>query len=151
MRYMAIDLGGKRTGLAVGDDQTRFVSPVDTIEAAQGPLLLAGIRKAVEEHGPGALVVGLPINMDGTEGPSARRVRGFAAEIARATALPVHFQDERLTSFAADQAMARSGRTHGQKKALRDALAAAELLRDFLATQGGSGDDDLKDTEPPID
>lgn len=147
MRYLAIDLGGKRTGLAVGDDQTRFVSPVDTIEAPQGPMLLAALRKAVDEHGPGALVVGLPINMDGTEGPSARRVRAFAAEIASATALPIHFQDERLTSFAADQAMAQSGRTHGQKKALRDALAAAELLRDFLATQARSFDEG---TEPPL-
>jgi putative Holliday junction resolvase len=78
-------------------------------------------------------VVGLPLNMDGTEGGSARSVREFGALIAERTRLPVHYQDERLTSFEADERMARSGRTHREKRELRDALAACAILEGFLA------------------
>jgi putative Holliday junction resolvase len=70
--------------------------------------------------------------MDGTEGPAAKAARDFGERLAARSNLPVHFQDERLTSYAADQSMAQSGRTHKQKKELRDALAAAELLREIL-------------------
>jgi putative transcription antitermination factor YqgF len=83
-------------------------------------------------HAPDALVMGLPLNMDGTEGPAAKDARAFAEQVQQRCGLVVHLQDERLTSFEADQRMARSGRTRGEKKELRDALAAAALLEDFL-------------------
>ncbi len=135
MRYHAIDLGNKRTGLATGDDETGMAFPAGQIEIArsQEAHLLAAIVDGIGEHGAQALVIGLPINMDGTEGDAAQRVRAFAAALGEKCNLPVHFQDERLTSFAADQSMSRSGRTRGEKKELRDALAAAEILRDFLS------------------
>ena len=76
--------------------------------------------------------MGLPLNMDGTEGPAAKDARAFAEQVQQRCGLVVHLQDERLTSFEADQRMARSGRTRGEKKELRDALAAAALLEDFL-------------------
>ena len=135
MRYLAIDLGDKRTGLATGDDETGMVFPAGQLEIsrAQHERLLAAITGAIGEHGAKALVIGLPVNMDGTDGDTAKRVRAFCAALATKCGLPVHFQDERLTSFAADESMARSGRTRGEKKVLRDALAAAEILKDFLA------------------
>ncbi|MCP3905096.1 MAG: Holliday junction resolvase RuvX [Planctomycetes bacterium] len=132
MRYLAIDLGQKRTGLAVGDDVTGVVSPVGVIQATPGEAVLRRIEDALAEHMPDAIIVGLPLNMDGTEGDAARGARGFGAVLAERCHVPVHYQDERLTSYAADQQMARSGRTHKQKKELRDALAAAQILRDFL-------------------
>lgn len=138
MRLLGIDLGRKRTGLAVGDGETGIVSPVDTLEVEPGPALIGALQRAIEAHGPDALVLGLPLNMDGTEGPRARQVRALGDRLAREVARPVHYQDERLTSFAADQRMARSGRTHGQKKAIRDALAAAEILRDYFARRAHS-------------
>ena len=94
--------------------------------------MLDAIAKAVQQHGPDAIVMGLPLNMDGSEGPAVQQARAFADEVRARTGLVVHLQDERLTSFEADQRMARSGRTHGEKKELRDALAAAALLEDFL-------------------
>jgi putative Holliday junction resolvase len=90
------------------------------------------LAKAVDRHGPDAIVLGMPLNMDGSEGAAAKDVRAFAAELAARTRLPVHLQDERLTSFEADARMAQSGRTHKQKKELRDALAAAAILEDWL-------------------
>ena len=131
-RYLAVDVGGKRTGLAVGDTLTRMAMPVEVLHVPRGPALLDAIAKAVKAHAPDAIVMGLPLNMDGSEGPAVVQARAFADEVRARTGLPVHLQDERLTSFEADQRMARSGRTRGEKKELRDALAAAALLEDFL-------------------
>ena len=84
-------------------------------------------------------MLGLPFNMDGTEGPRAKLVREFAAELTaqfpRHSRMKVEFHDERLSSFAAEERLKRTGRTHGEKKALRDALAACAILEDFLAAQ----------------
>ena len=132
MRFLAIDLGDKRTGLAVGDDITRIATPAEVLDVPRGELLLEVLAETVQEHAPDALVIGLPLNMDGTEGDRAKIVREFASELEALCAMPIHYQDERLTSYAADQQMARTGLTHKQKKQLRDALAAAEILRDFL-------------------
>jgi len=131
-RYLAIDLGDKRTGLAVGDDATGIASPVGVIEAATDALRLAGVAAAIDEHGTDALVLGLPLNMDGSEGDRAKRTRTFSRLLTERFALPVHLADERQTSEQANQQMARSGLTHGQKKRRRDALAAAVMLQAFL-------------------
>jgi putative holliday junction resolvase len=154
MRYLAIDLGDKRTGIAVGDSITGLVSPIDVLEVpiagAGGAVLLNAIARVVEEHlgpppppgrigNPGELVVGLPLNMDGTEGQRSRLVREFAARIGQHTQRSVHLHDERLTSAAADWSMARSGLTHKQKKERRDALAAAAVLQDFLTALAAGG------------
>lgn len=132
MRYLAIDLGAKRTGIAGGDSVMKLVQPLEVLQVARGPALLDQLAKTVEKHGPDALVVGLPLNMDGTEGGAARDVRAFAQTIAARVNLPVHLQDERLSSFSADERMSQSGLTHKQKKELRDALAACTILEDFL-------------------
>jgi len=137
VRYVCIDLGDKRTGLASGDTQTWLVTPGDVLEVPvthdSGRAILDALSRAVRELGGAALVVGLPINMDDSEGPRAKKVRLLAEKIASATGLPLHFQDERLSSVQADWQMSRSGMTRGQKKSRRDALAAASILTDFFA------------------
>jgi putative Holliday junction resolvase len=150
VRYIAIDIGDKRTGIAVGDSETSIVSPREVLEVPivhnGGADLIAAIAKAVADVcGPWQkceLVVGLPLNMDGSEGPQAKKSREVGVRIGEATKRLVHYQDERLTSVEADWSMAQSGLTHGGKKARRDALAAAAILRDFLAarSRGGRGD-----------
>lgn len=144
MRYLAIDLGDKRTGLALGDSETRLASPVRVVEVAirvrDGEELLTALVKAVDEllGSGGELVVGLPLNMDGTEGPRAKAVRGFAGRLAARTGRVVHFADERLSTADADWALAGSGFTHKQKKERRDAIAAARILGGFLDQEGPS-------------
>ncbi|MHC5023134.1 MAG: Holliday junction resolvase RuvX [Planctomycetota bacterium] len=135
MLLLALDLGDRRTGVATGDDVTGVVTPLRVIEAVPGPPLLDALAPIVEAHAPDAIVLGLPLNMDGTEGEPAKRARAFAAALVERCGRPVHLQDERLTSFAAEEHLAGSGRTRGQKKKLRDALAAAEILRDYLLAQ----------------
>lgn len=139
MRYLALDLGDKRTGLAVGDDETGVVTPSDVVEAPLDPpeRLLAALGRVIDDFGPDALVLGLPLNMDDTEGPRAKLVRAFGARLEEAAGIPVHYHDERLTTEAARWEMSGSGLTRGQKKRRRDAVAAAEILRDFLRARGG--------------
>jgi putative Holliday junction resolvase len=142
MRYMALDLGDKRTGVAVGDSITGLVTPVEVLHVPvserAGEALLEAVARAVDEHvgRAGQLVIGLPVNMDGTEGPRARAVRALGERIGSRTGCRVHFQDERLTSASADWSLAGSGLTHKQKKERRDAVAAAAILADFLASLG---------------
>ncbi|MBB6429336.1 Holliday junction resolvase RuvX [Algisphaera agarilytica] len=132
MRFLSIDLGGKRTGLATGDDETGIVSPLDVIVTSNEEERLRQLGKFIEDEQPDALVLGMPFNMDGTLGPAAAKSVALAKTLTERFGLPVHPMDERLTSATADQQMAQSGLTHGQKKARRDALAAAAILRDFL-------------------
>jgi putative pre-16S rRNA nuclease len=151
VRYLCVDLGDKRTGLAVGDSVTGLVSPLRVLEVPiaerAGENLLAALDRAVDEQigrGPSparAIVIGLPMNMDGTEGPRAKLVRAFAARLAERVALAVEFQDERLTTDEADARMARTGLTRGEKKTRRDALAAAAILEDFLRRELGGLED----------
>lgn len=132
MRYLAIDLGQKRTGLATGDDESRIASPLTTIHTAAENERWRQLEKIVADEEPDALVIGFPLNMDSTEGPAAKAARAFAEQAGERFKRPVHLQDERLTSAAADDAMAQTGLTHAQKKQRRDALAAAAILRAFF-------------------
>ncbi|HJN71979.1 MAG TPA: Holliday junction resolvase RuvX [Phycisphaerales bacterium] len=132
MRYLAIDLGDKRTGIAVGDNELRMAQPVCVLQVPIGDLLITAITKAIEEQGVDALVMGLPLNMDGSLGQRVEITKTFAEKLRAATNLDIHFQDERLTSSAAEERLSGSGKTHKQKKKMRDALAAAEILNDFL-------------------
>lgn len=148
MRYLAIDLGDKRTGFAAGDDVVGLVQPLSVVEAHTRPLQLRAALRAIDEYGPDRIVLGLPFNMDGTEGPRAKLVREFATELEKAfradrgphARFSLDFHDERLSSFDAEERLKRTGRTHGEKKALRDALAACAILEDFLRAKRG-GDD----------
>ena len=129
MRYLALDLGTKRTGIAVGDDETGSALPVAVVDTPDEAALLAAVTTQIEEHGPDAIVVGLPLNMDGTEGKPAEETRTLAERIAAHTTLPVHVQDERLTSDAARRKLAETGPLRGRRD---DAIAAAIILEEYL-------------------
>ncbi len=133
MRLLAIDIGGKRTGFAVGDTEVSMVHPLEVVVHANDRELFDAIERVCGEHRPEEIVIGLPLNMDDTEGPAAKRMRLTAEKVLAATGIPVRLHDERLTSFEANSRMARSGRTHAGKKKIRDAIAAAALLEDYLS------------------
>ena len=158
-RWLAIDLGDKRTGFVACDEIVRLVQPLFVAEAPSRAAQLKAALRAIDEYGPNGVVIGLPFNMDGTEGPRAKLVRAFADELRAALpAFPrvlIEFHDERLSSFAAEERLKRSGRTHGEKKALRDALAACAILEEFLAARcgpvgGSSGDGDHSGTSGEV-
>jgi putative Holliday junction resolvase len=134
MRFLCIDLGDKRTGLAVCDGDETIASPVGVIEG--GGNLYNKIIETVGQYQAQALVFGLPLNMDDSEGERAAIVRKFAARLSEKIKLPVFFQDERLSSYSAQNRLSQTGLTHKKKKNRIDAIAAAEILKEFIAARG---------------
>jgi len=134
MRYLAIDYGLKRVGVALCDANETIVSPLCHVqaEASGRQKLFEQFRRMVQEHQVEAIVVGLPLNMDNSEGDQAKLTRKFADELALAVNLPVHLQDERLSSAAANEKLALSGLSRKKQRQKRDMLAACDILEEFL-------------------
>jgi len=134
MRYIGIDYGLRRVGLAICDAGETIVSPLQCVswKPPQAGGLLARLGAIIAETGAEALVVGLPLNMDGSEGEQARLTRVFGKALTAATGLTVHYQDERLSSETADAMLAESGLSDKKRRAKRDMLAACTILGDFL-------------------
>lgn len=137
MRYLAIDYGQKRTGLAMCDQHERIASPL-TVLTGQAELL-EQIAEVVRTEEAQAVLIGLPLNMDGSEGPAAKRVRDFAAELAQKIDIDIYFHDERLSTFQAQGKLAGMDLTRKQKKKHLDAIAAAEILQCFLEKKHNTG------------
>jgi putative Holliday junction resolvase len=135
MAIAGIDFGRKRIGLAVSDGQAAY--PIGVMERRSLKYDLDAIRSRLADREVSLIVVGLPLSVDGTEGPSARAARAFAEHLGLATGLPVEMFDERLTSVEADERLreASSSRTSkgaARRKAARDAVAAAVILEGWL-------------------
>jgi putative Holliday junction resolvase len=130
MRYLAIDYGAKRTGLAICDAGETIASPLAVLHGQKG--LLEKIAQVVQTEGVQAIVLGLPLNMDDSQGPQARLVLKFAEQLKKYVNIPIHFQDERLTSFGAEDKLASAELSRAEKKKRLDAIAAAEILEAFL-------------------
>ena len=133
-RYLGIDHGSKRLGLAVGDTDMGLATPLKQLDSSGSPQGDAvQFRSLIEEYGVDAIVMGLPINMDGTEGDQAKLVRRYGEALAKGLGLPLEFWDERLSSAAADSLLnEREELTTKKRKARRDALAAKTILQGFL-------------------
>ncbi|UCF00342.1 MAG: Holliday junction resolvase RuvX [Planctomycetota bacterium] len=130
MRYLAIDYGDKRTGLAICDHAETIASPLAVIEGQKE--LIKKINEIVTSENVEAIVLGLPLNMDNSHGPRAKIIFQFAEKLKANLQIPIHFQDERLTSFAAKESLAPAELTREKKKKRLDAIAAAQILQIFL-------------------
>jgi len=144
MRYLAIDYGTRRTGLAICDAAETVASPLSIIQGRKD--LLKRIAETVKAEGVQAIVLGLPLSMDGTESAQTRLVLKFAEELKKYLDIPVHLQDERLSSFAAEEKLAAAEYSRGQKKKRLDAVAAAAILEAFLEEK--TTDNDGTEAEP---
>ena len=130
MRYLAIDYGAKHTGLAICDAAETIASPLTVIHGQKD--LLKQIADTVKAENVEAIVIGLPLNMDDSQGPQVKLVFKFADQLKAHIDIPIHFQDERLTTFSAEEKLAAADFTRGKKKKRLDAIAAAEILEAFL-------------------
>ena len=134
-RWLGIDHGTKRIGVAAGDTSTGIAGPLTVLEAAPPEAAIQEIIRLAGEHRADGIVVGWPLNMDDSEGPQGKLARAMAARLADAGDLDVRLWDERLSSFEADQALAGQ-LTRGKRRARQDAIAAAVILQDFLSRGG---------------
>ena len=133
MKIMAVDLGKVRTGIAICDESEMLASPVTVIHEHNEERLLEKISQIISEQHPKLLVVGLPRNMDGSEGESAQRCRSFAEKLQNKTQLPVTLRDERGNDHYRTWLFLNATDTRGKKrKAVVDAVAATIILQDYL-------------------
>lgn len=128
---MGLDPGSRRIGVAVSDGSGKIAMPKAVIDRIEGNYI-EQLSAIVKESDVSEVVVGLPLNLDGSEGPSARSARVLAAEIERELDLPVRLLDERLTTVSAQASMRRGGATAREQKGKIDKVAATLILQSFL-------------------
>ena len=132
-RFLVLDLGTKRVGVAVCDELHLTTRPLAQLARGSWKNLLLSVKGLVEEFAPLGLVIGLPLNLDGTEGTAAWDARRVARNFALSLKIPVYLQDERLTSRAAEEFLGIHARPNAAQRAQIDSQAAAIILSDFLA------------------
>ena len=131
-RLMGLDVGQKTIGLALADPGHRIASPLQTIRRTKFKLDAAALARLIADHGVGGLVIGLPINMDGSEGPRCQSVRQFQRNLAARIDLPMAFWDERLSTAAVIRTLLEADTSRARRKQVVDKMAAAYILQGAL-------------------
>ena len=132
MRIMAIDYGDAHTGIAISDPTGSLTGFTTVINAYRPEAVAEQIAALAKEHGAEELVLGHPINMDGTRGPRSEKARAMAELLKEATGLPVVLWDERRTTIDAHQILFNSGKNAKKRKKVVDAVAASLILEGYL-------------------
>lgn len=149
-RIMGLDFGSKTVGVAVSDPLLITAQGLEIIRRKQENKLrqtLARIEELAEEYGVGTIVLGLPKNMNNTEGDRVEKTRAFQEMLLRRTGLPVVLWDERLTTVAADRAMIESGIRRENRKDYVDEIAAILILQGYLDYRGNCVAKEEENTE----
>jgi putative Holliday junction resolvase len=132
-RLLALDLGDKNVGVAVSDPTMLTVRPLAPLRRTSWKKLLHAVADLIRDFDALALVIGLPLNLDGTEGAAAKEARRRAHHFELFLKIPVHLQDERLTSREAESALRSAGFSEDEIRKKVDSEAAAIVLRDFIS------------------
>lgn len=133
-KFIALDYGVKRVGLAVCETETQFVFPLCTLDRSIKKTFFENFSSILEEQKPTALVLGLPFHEDGSPCITTSQVKNFAASLARRYSLPIYFMEELLSSFEAEQDMKSYGVNAKKIKEKVDQEAAVRILESFLAS-----------------
>jgi putative holliday junction resolvase len=140
-RILALDLGTKTIGLALSDVSRRIATPMAALGKKKFAANAEELKTLVAEHGVGGIVIGLPLNMDGSEGPRAQSARQFAANLAAKIDAPIALWDERLSTAAVTRTLIEADASRARRREIVDKLAAAYILQgalDFLAATESS-------------
>lgn len=139
MKIMAIDYGDAHTGVAISD-RTLTLCGFSTVVTAYRPeAVIEQLQKLIAEHEVTELVLGHPLNMDGSRGPRAEKAEGFAEQLRQATDLPVTLWDERRTTVEAHNIMQANGKRAKERKKTVDAVAASLMLEGYLTYKKRNG------------
>lgn len=142
MRTMGLDVGTRTVGIAVSDALGITAQGLTTLRRTNLKSDLAEMKRLVAEHEVTRLVVGLPLNMDGSEGPRAQASRAFGEAAARATGLPLEYQDERLTTVAAERVLLEADVSRKKRREVIDRLAAQLILQSWLDARRPTQDEE---------
>ena len=135
MRMAALDVGDARIGVAISDELGLTTRGIGVVERRGGAHDLDAVARLLAPYAPERLVVGLPLNMDGSEGPQAAKVRRFAERLREHVAVPIDLWDERLTTVEAEETIRATGTKRRGRRGLVDQVAAAGILRSYLASR----------------
>ena len=135
-RLLALDLGEKRVGVAVSDELRLTVRPLPYLRRTNWKQLLGSVADLLQRFDARALVIGLPLGLEGAEGEAAGNVRRLARNFELSLKIPVYLQDERLTSREAEERLRAEGLRDERLRERVDSEAAAVILRDYLAASG---------------
>jgi len=139
LRYLGIDPGRRRVGLAISDPGATFASPLEVLERRSADQVASEIASLCRHEAVEAVVVGLPLNMDGTKGPAAREAEALAAKVRQATGLPVRMWDERLSSVSAERSLIEADMSRRRRRRTIDKVAAQIILQSFLDAEQDTG------------
>ncbi|MBX9722635.1 MAG: Holliday junction resolvase RuvX [Candidatus Obscuribacterales bacterium] len=142
-RCLGLDVGDKRIGIAISDLLGLTAAGLETLHRSNMANDVRAISEMAKRHGVVQIIVGLPSNMDGSLGEQAQKVQSFGKKLARATGLPIIYEDERLSTFTAIQTLTLLGVKTGHNRDLVDKQAAAVILQKYL-------DREFHSPEPPI-
>ncbi|MEE8258653.1 MAG: Holliday junction resolvase RuvX [Sphingomonadales bacterium] len=131
-RLMGLDLGTKTIGLALSDTGLTIASPYRTIKRTKFTRDAHDLLAMAEKEGAGGFILGLPLNMDGSEGPRCQSTRQFAKNLEEKTALPITFWDERMSTLAVTRTLIEADRSRARRKDLVDKMAASYILQGTL-------------------
>lgn len=131
-RLIGVDLGTKTIGLALSDVSLSIASPLETVRRTKFAADAARLIALAAEHDAGGLVVGLPLNMDGSEGPRVQSTRAFIRNLEKLTGLPIAFWDERLSTMAVTRTLLDADASRARRAELVDKMAAAYILQGAL-------------------
>jgi putative holliday junction resolvase len=134
-----LDLGEKTIGTAISDVRRQVASAMQTIRRVKFTTDATALLALLEKRGARAIILGLPLNMDGTEGPRVQSTRAFARNLAALTPLPIGFWDERLSTVAAERALIAADASRMRRKEVIDAVAASYILQGALDRMGYLG------------
>ncbi|MDO5297667.1 MAG: Holliday junction resolvase RuvX [bacterium] len=138
MRILGIDLGGRRVGVALSDPSGLIASALETVDGRDKDYLMAHIRDLVEQHQVGEVVVGRPLNTDGSVGKQAEKYAELAERLAQRLTVPVVFQDERFTTVEAHNTMKSLGESGKKRRESVDRVAAVLILQTYLDKQNAA-------------
>ncbi len=131
-RLLGLDVGTKTIGLALSDVMRQIATPLETIRRTKFSVDAARLLDLANRYGAGGFVIGLPVNLDGSEGPRAQSTRAFARNLAALTGLPMAFWDERLSTAAAERALLEADASRKRRAQVIDKMAAAYILQGAL-------------------
>jgi len=129
---IGLDLGDKTIGVAVSDAFLTVASPIETVRRKKFGVDAARLLEIIKDRSIGGVVLGLPFNMDGSEGPRCQSTRAFARNFERLTDLPIGFWDERLSTVAAERALLEADATRKRRAEVIDNIAASYILQGVL-------------------
>jgi putative Holliday junction resolvase len=132
MRILGIDLGEKRIGLAISDPLGFTAQGLETLQVKNKKETLLALARVCKDYSVQEIVIGLPVNMNGTHGPKADEVTKLAPELEKTLNIPVRMLDERLTSRQADRLMVQEGLSRQKQKMNSDRMAATLILQNYL-------------------